>query len=732
MPAVSKRKAASRQSWDTAMSSIKTGAKKVIQIITPRKKKRRKIEMEKENDADIAEDSDILDTQSLYGPSQPDDDVFLSPEPATFIPDFGDLPMEAHSQFGAFSTHARISPSKSSVLGRIWHDFTPRLLSKLSPSRKSAMLANDSTSILNSDTSSNFVLSPDDPIDSASSKSVDSASLKSLPDTPVITDAELAERARLREQAAKTADGHLREAPSVAVANAALVDLGKVLRPPRKKGPGYIDPKIDPFTRSRIEGMRNFLALYANPKSPTYGKWKAASTAAAITMCRGSYCARVLRRLARQYIADRSVLPENPYGNWNETLLVNEDLCNELMEYLQFLGSTKDKDGKESGITSAKVQAWLAQPEIMQKYAITKPISLATAKRYLHALGFRFSSPVKGQYVDGHERADVRFHRDKMYIPKLSELRTRMRVYSKDGVDITADVESMVASGKRVVIWYHDESIFYAHDRTRKSWRHKDASIKPHKKGEGASLMVADYISADFGWLVGPKTGRSARVILKPGKNRDGYFTSDDILAQARVAMDILTEFGDDIEHENAEIDPSPIQDWEECWSPEGQPIYNPDGTLLKEKIPMTGASFADGHPQSLYFENGPHAGMFKGMEQILTERGYNVKGKKAECLNFQCAVDADGHHGDCCMRRMLFNEPDFAAVQSLLEDQCSSQGIAVIFLPKFHCELNPIEQCWGYAKRLYRLCPESSREEDLEKNMLDSLDAIPLICIRR
>ncbi|KAJ7765903.1 hypothetical protein DFH07DRAFT_955567 [Mycena maculata] len=574
MPAVSKRKDASRQSWDAAMGSIKTGAKKVIKIITPRKK-RRKIETEKENDVDIARDSNILDTQSLYGPSQPDDDVFLSPELATFIPNFGDLPMDAHSQFGAFSPHARVSPSKSSTLGRIWHDFTPRLLSRLSPSRKSAvnqrgfdddesilaarssrparMLAKDSSSILNSDTSSNFMLSPDDSIDSASSKSVASASLKSTPDTPVISDAELAERARLRERAAKTADGHLREAPSVAVADAALADLGKVLRPPQKKGPGYIDPKIDPFTRSRIEGMRSFLVLYANPKSPTYGKWKAASTAAAITMCQGSYCARVLHRLARQYIADRSVLSQNPYGNWNETLLVNEDLCNELMEYLQLLGSTKDKDGKESGITSAKVQAWLAH-EIMQKYAITKPISLATAKRYLHALGFRFSSPVKGQYVDGHERADVRFHRDKMYIPKLSELRTRMRVYDKDGVDITADMESMVASGKRVVIWYHDESIFYAHDHTRKSWRHKDTSIKPRKKGEGASLMVADYVSADFGWLVGPLTGRSARVILKPGKNRDGYFTSDDILAQARVAMDILPEFGDDIEHvfENA------------------------------------------------------------------------------------------------------------------------------------------------------------------------------------
>ncbi|KAJ6524967.1 hypothetical protein B0H19DRAFT_863149, partial [Mycena capillaripes] len=37
-----------------------------------------------------------------------------------------------------------------------------------------------------------------------------------------------------------------------------------------------------------------------------------------------------------------------------------------------------------------------------------------------------------------------------------------------------------------------------------------------------------------------------------------------------------------------------------------------------------------------------------------------------------------------------------------------------------------------GYAKRLYRLCPESSREEDLERNMLDVLAAIPLVCMRR
>ncbi|THU81889.1 hypothetical protein K435DRAFT_692679, partial [Dendrothele bispora CBS 962.96] len=96
----------------------------------------------------------------------------------------------------------------------------------------------------------------------------------------------------------------------------------------------------------------------------------------------------------------------------------------------------------------------------------------------------------------------------------------------------------------------------------------------------------------------------------------------------------------------------------------------------------------------------------------------------------FNCKPDAT----DCCSvaHEHALNEPDFAGVKSMLETACNAQGVQVWYLPKFHCELNPIEQCWGYAKRLYRLCPESSLEADLERNTLSSLNAIPLICIRR
>jgi hypothetical protein len=135
------------------------------------------------------------------------------------------------------------------------------------------------------------------------------------------------------------------------------------------------------------------------------------------------------------------------------------------------------------------------------------------------------------------------------------------------------------------------------------------------------------------------------------------------------------------------------------------QPVHNEDGTLTKVKIKMTDANF-DGQPQPLYFPNGhPHAGTFKGMATILEERGFDASKKLAECKGFKCR-DANA---DCCCRRILYNQPDFVNVESLLEQACKSHRFRVIFLPKFHCELNFIEQCWGYAKRLYRLNAASS-----------------------
>jgi hypothetical protein len=61
-----------------------------------------------------------------------------------------------------------------------------------------------------------------------------------------------------------------------------------------------------------------------------------------------------------------------------------------------------------------------------------------------------------------------------------------------------------------------------------------------------------------------------------------------------------------------------------------------------------------------------------------------------------------------------LSKQPDFAATKSLIAEliegwrEGKGKGVAgpvfiCRFLPKFHCELNPIERVWGYAKLLIR-----------------------------
>ena len=157
-----------------------------------------------------------------------------------------------------------------------------------------------------------------------------------------------------------------------------------------------------------------------------------------------------------------------------------------------------------------------------------------------------------------------------------------------------------------------------------------------------------------------------------------------------------------------------------------GRPIYAPNGRILKTKIQMGDATLTDGTKQSLYFLWGHvKEGLFKGMQVILQERGLMTESNLlAQCPDFKCPNKGTRN---CCCRQTLYNQPDFMEVESMLETYCRSHGVDVIFLPKFHCNLNFIEQCWGYAKRIYQHYPASSKEADLERNLLASLEAVPL-----
>ena len=80
-------------------------------------------------------------------------------------------------------------------------------------------------------------------------------------------------------------------------------------------------------------------------------------------------------------------------------------------------------------------------------------------------------------------------------------------------------------------------------------------------------------------------------------------------------------------------------------------------------------------------------AGLAKGLQQTLEERGFNIHGMLAKCSPV-CPFKNE----NCCMAQLLSKQDDFRLQESLLELKIKLRGHLCAFLPKFHCELNPIE----------------------------------------
>jgi hypothetical protein len=91
-------------------------------------------------------------------------------------------------------------------------------------------------------------------------------------------------------------------------------------------------------------------------------------------------------------------------------------------------------------------------------------------------------------------------------------------------------VDDTLASGHTLVIWFHDESMFYVNDQQIVHWVHMGDKTVPQAKGEGASLMVANFVSVDYGWWTSIDGSKSTQVLFKAGKQHKGYFTTTDIL----------------------------------------------------------------------------------------------------------------------------------------------------------------------------------------------------------
>ena len=312
-----------------------------------------------------------------------------------------------------------------------------------------------------------------------------------------------------------------RLAPSIIDARAAKEDIKSILFPRRATGYGHKDPKLDHLVKRRFELMRTFLGIYVDP---IHGKdWMEASLDA-VRICdkgrqnrtTGTWAARDLHQRTKSFIQDQEDIPHNPYHG-SISRIEDEAFRQDLLVYLQGIGKY---------VCAMDIVTFTNQQDMKEKYNLKKGISIATAQRWMSRIGYRWGKTPTGQYVDGHEREDVVKYRQQTFIPTLAEFRARTR--SWDEANLTVE-EAAPDPGRKVVIWHHDESVFYANDRRKKRWVHTSENAVPYAKGEGASLMVADFVSADYGPFMDGSPRRTETKAL-------AFISS-----QGRTGMGILT-----------------------------------------------------------------------------------------------------------------------------------------------------------------------------------------------
>ena len=208
--------------------------------------------------------------------------------------------------------------------------------------------------------------------------------------------------------------------------------------------------------------------------------------------------------------------------------------------------------------------------------------------------------------------------------------------------------------------------------------------------------MVSDFIDEVDGFLrIG---SMEARATLE--HQRDGYFSNEKFIVQVDKAINIFERKYPGVQgiflFDNA---PSHRKFADDALNVNSMNV-GPGGKQSRPRDTVW-----QGKTQRLILPDGQP----KGMKIVLEERGVDTTGWYAKQ-----------------MREELASHDDFLSEKSIVEKLVEGRDHKCVFIPKFHCELNPIERVWCHAKkhvrshnngtivRLRKLVPESLNTVDV------------------
>lgn len=362
-----------------------------------------------------------------------------------------------------------------------------------------------------------------------------------------------------------------------------------------------------------------------------------------------------------------------------------------------------------------------------------------TCRRYMHLWGFEYDELKKGVFYDGHERPDVVKYRQE-WLKKMFTYKKYMKDFSGDNLDQI--VEPILNSNeKEHVMVTHDECHFYSNDGRKTVWVLDEENVL-RPKHIGRSIMVSDFLCPCHGPLrlteeemqQHPQIQHQEARVLR-SVQVDGYWKSEHMVDQlynrAIPIFEVLHPgcigvfcFDQSTNHNAMAEDALAVSKMN--LSPGGQQPQMRNGWF----ITTTGQMITQ---QMVFDENYPDAtlrGKPKGIKQILLERGLWREGLKLSCEKCMKREEVP-ERSDCCARRIMMLQPDFASQKSILEETVEKMGHIIEKYPKFHCECNFIERYWGYSKReTRRRCRYTYA--DLLRTVPEVLNSVPITVIRK
>ena len=218
------------------------------------------------------------------------------------------------------------------------------------------------------------------------------------------------------------------------------------------------------------------------------------------------------------------------------------------------------------------------------------------------------------------------------------------------------------------------------------------------KKGKGCIIHISGFINAEDGCLaLHDKLGEiveEAREIIYPGANgSDAWWDTEQLLKQVKCAVwifeavhpDCVALFIFDQSSAHVSLPPDTLKALEMNKSNEGKQCKQCDTVIPQTNLAVKHC----GKLQKMTLPNG----QAKGLQQVLEEHGFNIQKMCAKCTPV-CPWE----NTDCCMGQLLSKQDDFINQLLMLETIIKEAGHECVFLPKFHCELNPIETVFYFS----------------------------------